>query len=639
MKKFLAILLAACMVLGMTAALAEETAATEKGVVIYGTTTEISGDFAPGAWWTNNATDRMIRDMTNDYGTVVTDQGGALVINNTTCESIEGAMNDNGTKTYTVKIKDGLVFNNGEAITVEDFVWATAFGCSAVAGEVDAKLTSYLTVVGGQEYYDGTAETISGLRILDANTIQVSIVADKVPYYFDLSYAGFTPYSMKYWLGDAVTIKDDGNGVYFEGLTKDAIADKLEAARFNAGEDRVSAGPYNLIEFDQASKQATLVINPNYQGNFEGQKPSIEKIVITKAEDATWNDALKTGAFNFYDTITDGEQVNQAMDIIEDEENKAKLGYGFGYTQFDRPGYGKLMFQSDFGPTQFPAVRHAIAMLLDRNEFANTFCQGWGGVVNGPYGTAMWMYQEAQEWLDENLDNYAYNPDAAKQLLIDDGWIYDENGNDYVEGVRYKKVTEEEAGQYVHTKQLDDGTWLMGLEIEWSSSEGNSVSDLLSVMLANGDQTAAAGVKINQNVMTFSELLNYMYRDATQGDKYGIPTYCMYNLASNFTSLYDQSYNFTLDPAMVADGWNTDFIFDEELDKLSMDMVYGVEAGDDEGYLEIWKQFIKRWNELLPEVPLYSNIYISVFPDWLQGYEQSSYWGFEQAILYATIAE
>ena len=638
MKKFLALLLAACMVLGMSAALAEGTA-TDKGVIIYGATTEISGDFAPGAWWTNNATDKMIRDITNDYGTVVTDQGGALVINNTVCDGIEGVMNDDGTKTYTVKIKDGLVYNNGEAITIEDFVWPTAFGCSAVAGEVDAKLTSYLTIVGGQEFYDGTAETISGLRILDANTIQVSVVADKVPYYFDLSYAGFTPFSMKYWLGDAVSIKDDGNGVYFEGLTKDNIKDQLDKARFYAGEDRVSAGPYNLVEFDQASKQATLTINKNYQGNFEGQKPSIEKIVITKAEDATWADALKTGAFNFYDTITDGEQVNQAMDIIEDEENKAKLGYGFGYTQFDRPGYGKLMFQCDFGPTQFIAVRHAIAMLLDRNEFANTFCQGWGGVVNGPYGTAMWMYQDGQEWLDENLDNYAYNPDAAKQLLIDDGWIYDENGNDYVEGVRYKKVTEEEAGQYAHCKQLDDGTWLMALEIEWASSEGNSVSDLLSVMLANGEQTAAAGVKINQNVMSFSELLNYMYRDATQGDKYGIPTYCMYNLASNFTSLYDQSYSFTLDPAMVADGYNTNFIFDEDLDKLSMDMVYGVEAGDDEAYLNIWEQFIKRWNELLPEVPLYSNIYITVYPDWLQGYEQSSYWNFEQAILYASVAE
>ena len=99
------------------------------------------------------------------------------------------------------------------------------------------------------------------------------------------------------------------------------------------------------------------------------------------------------------------------------------------------------------------------------------------------------------------------------------------------------------------------------------------------------------------------------------------------------------SYSYTLDPDMVAEGYNTDYIFDEELDKLSMDMVYGVEAGDDAAYLDIWQKFIKRWNELLPEVPLYSNIYISVYPDWLENYNQDSYWDFEQAILYATIAE
>jgi len=636
MKKIVAILLAAMMLLSVTAAFAEN---ANEHVLIYGTSTEINGDFAPGAWWTNNATDKMLRDFTNDYSTVVTDQGGADIINPTVCDGIEGVMNEDGTKTYTVKVKSGLVFNNGDPITVKDFVWSTAFGCSAVAGEVGAKLTSYLTIVGGQDYYDGKAETISGLRILDDNTIAVTVVADKVPYYFDIVYAGFQAQSMKYWLGEAVDIKDDGNGVYFEGLTKENIEKPLEFARFHAGEDRVSAGPYNLVEFDQASKQATLVINPNYAGNFEGQKPSVPKIVITRAEDATWADALKTGAFNFYDTMTDGAQINQAMDIIEDEANKAALGYGYKFTQFDRPGYGKLMFQCDFGPTQFPAVRHAIAHLLDRNEFANTFCAGWGGVVNGPYGTAMWMYKEAEEWLDENLDNYAYNPEKAVELLVADGWVYAEDGSDYVEGVRYKKVTDEEAGTYQHVVTLPDGTKLMGLIIEWSSSEGNSVSDLLSVMLANGEQTAAAGVKINQNVMSFAELLNYMYRDATQGDKYGVPTYCMYNLASNFTPEYDQSYSFTLDPKMVADGYNTNYIFDEELDKLSMDMVYGVEAGDDATYLDIWQKFIKRWNEDLPEVPLYSNIYISVYPDWLENYNQDSYWDFNQAILYATIAE
>ena len=183
MKKFIAMLLAAVMLLSVAAVSAEDA-----HQLIYGATTEISGDFAPGAWWTNNATDKMLRDFTNDYATVVTDQGGALVINETVCESIEGEMNEDGTKTYTVKLKDGLVFNNGDPITIKDFVWSTAFSCSAVSSEVGAKLTGYMTIVGGQEYYDGTASAISGLRMLDDNTVQISIVEDKVPYFFDLSY-------------------------------------------------------------------------------------------------------------------------------------------------------------------------------------------------------------------------------------------------------------------------------------------------------------------------------------------------------------------------------------------------------------------------------------------------------------------
>ena len=41
---------------------------------------------------------------------------------------------------------------------------------------------------------------------------------------------------------------------------------------------------------------------------------------------------------------------------------------------------------------------------------------------------------------------------------------------------------------------------------------------------------------------------------------------------------------------------------------------------------------------LLPEIPLYSNIYVSLFPDWLEGYDQDSFWDFSSAILYANIA-
>lgn len=632
MKKLLSVLLAIALLVSMSAVAFAESTAAEKGTIIYGSSTEIGGDFAPGAWWTNNATDKLCRDMTNDYSPVVSNQGGEYVINPTVCKNLESVVNPDGTKTFTVTINEGLVFNNGEPITAKDFVWAPVFSCSKTAMDVGAKLTGYLTYVGGQEYYDGTATAVSGIRLIDDYTYSVTIVADKIPYFYDLTYVMDNALSMKYWLGDAVTLKDDGNGCYIEGLSKDAVGKQLEFARFHAGEDRVSAGPYNLVEFDQAALQATFTINPNYAGNFEGQKPSIEKIVFVRAEDATWADQIKTGAFNFYDTITTGEDINTALDIIDQG--------GFNYVQFDRAGYGMLNFQCDFGPTQFEAVRHAVALLLDRNEFANTFCAGWGGVVNGMYGTGLWQAQEAEEWLDSTLKTYAYDPEAAVAELVADGWIYDETGADWTEGhIRHKKVTAVEAGNYQHNVTLEDGTILMPLIIEWSSSENNAVSELLNVMLAQGEQTAAAGMKINQNVMTFDELLNYYYRDVSQGDKYGVPTYGMFNLASNFQPAYDQSYEWTLDPEMVAQGYNLNRLYNETMDALSMNMVYGVDASNTELYMTYWKAFQMLWNEILPQIPLYSNVYITMYPDWLEGYEQDSFWDFNQAILYCTVAE
>ena len=633
MKKFLALLLAVTMVFTMAAAVAETAEApAEKGTIVYGSSTEIGGDFWYTSYWTNNATDKMIRDLSDDCATVVTDQGGALVVNPTVTADLTTEENADGTKTFIVTINEGLVYNNGDPITAKDFAWDAVWACSKVLADLGGKSTANTTIVGGQEYYNGEVAYVSGVRLLDDYTFSVTIEAEYLPYFYDLSYASYAAHSMKYWLGEGYDLADDGEGCYITGdFTADALKAHVEQVRFYAGEDRVSAGPYNLVAYDKGALQATFTINPNYNGNFEGVKPSIEKIVIVRAEDATWADAIKTGSFNFYDTITDGAQINTALDIIENG--------GFQYVQFDRPGYGMINFACDFGPTQFINVRQALIKLLDRNEFANTFCKGWGGVVNGPYGTALWQFKDSEEWLDNNLNTYAYNPEEAVALLVEDGWVLNAEGGEWTEGVRYKEVTPEEAGTYVHNVTLADGRILMPLIIEWSSSEGNPVSDLLKVMLAEADATKAAGVQINQNVMTFSELLNFYYRDASQGDKYGVPTYGMFNLASNFTPMYDQSYSFTSDPELVALGYNLNYLFDDVLDWLTMKMVYGVDSTDTDTYLILWKLFMQRWNEFVPQIPLYSNVYITMYPDWLENYTQDSFWDFSQAIVYATVAE
>lgn len=628
MKKLVALVMALAMMLGLFGIASAETAG---GELIYGSSTELSGDWAHGAIWTNNAADNMVRALMNDYSTVSFDQGGALVINNAVTESIDSEMNANGTKTFTVKIKEGLVFGDGSPITAENFVASILMFSHPSLLALGSKSTAHLTYVGGEDYSKGRTMTFSGVRLLDDYSYSLTVNADKLPYFFDLSYASLSPLSMAMWLGEGYKVHDFGRGAYLRGkMGVDDIKEKIETARF-LSEGRITAGPYNLVSYDTAAKQAVLEINPNYAGNFEGQKPSVQKLIITKAEQETQFDALKTGGINLLDSLTGGDDVNAALDLVENG--------GFATVDFERNGYGKLMFQADFGPTQFQAVRHSIAHLLNRPDFANTFTGGYGALVDGPYGLAMWMYKDSEEELNERLDSYPYSLDDANALLEADGWVLDASGNDWTSGLRYKAITAEEAGTYKHNVTLADGRILMPLIIEWASSEGNPVSELLSTMLAKNPDVATAGMEIRQNIMTFSELLNWMYRDKTVGEQYAVPTYGMYNLATGFTPMYDMSYSWTSDPELVALGYNSNFLFNDQLDKLSMDMVYGVEAGDNEAYLKLWVDYIDLWNELLPEIPLYSNVYYTVFVDSLQGYEQSSLWDFEAAITYASMAK
>ena len=601
-----------------------ETTETRPNRIIYGSTTGISGDLGNG-WWTNNADDATLRGLIDDYEVVVSDQGGAFVVNETVCGGIETTDNEDGSKTFTVKINEGLTFNNGEPITAANYVAYALVRYSPAALEASVQAAAD-QIVGAADYQSGTTSYLSGIRLLDEYTYSVTISADYVPFYYELTYASFTPIYLPQYASADLTVKDDGQGAYLDGGS--LVASEIDASRW-VYEGRVSAGPYQVVSVDTGANEAVLELNPNYAGNFEGQKPSIEQVVMVKSVTETEFDALKTGSIDLLNQLSDGNEINTALDLVEEG--------GYEVSAFERSGYGQLTFQCDFGPTQFEAVRHAVAYLLDRNDFANQFCQGHGSVVHGPYGLSMWMYKDSEELFASELDTYAYDPAKAVEILEADGWVLDENGNPYESGTRYKEVTAEEAGDYPLNVTLADGRILMPLHIMWASSEDNPVSELLAVMLTNGQQTADAGMVIEQTTMTFDELLLYMHRDATQGDKYGVPTYGMYNLATNFYANYDQSYTFTSDPDMVALGYNQNYLFDDTLDQLSMDMVYGVESGDDETYLKIWQDFIIRWNELLPNLPLYSNVYYTIYPEWLEGFEQNSLWGFEDAILYASI--
>lgn len=642
MKKFLALLLAVVMVLTMVAC-GEKKA---DGQVVIGTSTEASGDWAYSAFVRNpNATDKAVMTLTDDMTTVDSDQHGDYGINKTVVKSYERIEEENGNVTFKFVINDGLKFNNGEAVTAQNFVAWTMFVTSPAGKEMGVVSATYNMLPGGLAYRNGETNVLSAVRLYDEKTFSITIAktgedgeTSYLPYYYDITYAAMQAVNLTYWFGEGWSVKDDGEGVYFvnadgKEFTAETVGETVTAGRFATG-NRVTAGPYNLVSFDQSSREIVLEVNENYNGNFEGQKPGIQKLVIVKTSEDTVMDMITTGQIQIYSQIADGSEVNAVMDLIEAGTINSST------SQYDRAGYGYFGFACDLGPTQFTEFRQAVAYLLDRVEFAQTFCKGWGSVVHGPYCTAFPM--TAKTDIEKKINHYDYNPEKAVELLKQAGFVYNADGSDYVDGsgeVRYAKVTEEQAKYYdSFNKVLADGTILMPATINWASSEGNDVSALLSTMLANSEATKAAGVSIVKTEMTFPELLNYMYRQDSYGlgGDYSMPTYNMFNLATGYNGgVYDESYNWTTDPEYIEQGYNVQHLYDEQLNKLSMDMVYGVEPDDEATYLDLWEKYIIRWNELLPMVPLYSNIYVTVYPNTIDNYAEDSFWGFERAILYA----
>lgn len=545
---------------------------------------------------------------------------GELLIDDTVVASHEAVENEDGTKTYTFTINDGLVFSDGKEITAKEYVASILLFSSPVLQELAARPTYGNYFVGYNEFLKGESKEFKGVRLLDDMTFSVTIDSEFVPSFFELTQASIGPTHLEFWLNNEaagpVEVMDDGEGVYFsENFTTANFTESINAAKNNP--DKPVSGPYKIKDWDAASKILVLEINDKYAGNWEGQKPSIQNIVFKHITTATAIDELRTGGVDILTSMMSGTEINAGFELVEDGTDN------FAFFTYPRAGYGKLTFVGDVYPTKDVEVRQAIAHLLDRNKFTQAFTGGFGTVVNGPYGEGEWFYKESQAELNPKINQYAYDVNKAKELLDSAGWNLNEDGSAYSgTGLRYKKNPETDE--------------MMPLIINWSSSENNAVSELLVTQLQKAPEVAEAGMEIVQEVMTFEELLNYYYRDASQGEKYAAGAFNMFNLASNFPLGFVPKDVYTTDPDELAAGYNVNFLIDEELEELA-EGYWKVDPTEKEKFLEGWQDYIVKWNELLPDLPLYSNEIHDFYNAKIKNYEFSATATMVDAFLYATV--
>lgn len=174
----------------------------------------------------------------------------------------------------------------------------------------------------------------------------------------------------------------------------------------------MGTGPYKLKEWKTGEK-IVLVSNHDY---FEG-RPYIDGVIYRIIPDlATMFLELKAGNID-YMGLTPTQYLRQT-DTPKFKKNFRKYKYlSFSYTYL---GYNLLnpKFQDK-------RVRQAISYAIDKEEIIEGVLLGLGEVATGPYKPGTWQY-------NPDVKRYPYNPEKAKELLREGGWI-DTNGDGIIE--------------------------------------------------------------------------------------------------------------------------------------------------------------------------------------------------------------
>ena len=543
--------------------------------VILGSSTELSGAFRESSWGKSSpgSSDLEIEELTSGHSTVQTGIDGSLMWNmQALAEEPTSVKNDDGSLTYTIKVKNDLVFSDGSAITAKNYVASVLANSTEVSVAAGGTGVSGMNFLGYDEFkaYTGEGEKVyfEGIKLIDDYTFSVTLLPEYADYYYSISYAGLTPTPMALYLGENdIVVADNGacglaDGFYAktkkDGVDTYAMADVI-LANLEWNSDLPYSGPYVVSNWDPSALVVTLTRNEKYPGDDARGTASIDTITYVKIVSETQTDQFKSGQIDVLAGITGGEETDAALALVKESPEK------YAETHYDRAGYGFIGLRCDLGPISDTAVRQAMMYTINRPEFAQNFTGGYGSVVHGPYYTGYSAYKAVEDEI--LLNQYAYSSDSAVAVLEEGGWIYNEKGEEFVAGtdaVRYKKLEGFELSeQNIKYATVDgkyktlkiNGEYYMPLAINWYGTQPNNVTDMLiTAWQANPNATTAIGAYITYTSCDFTTGLYGEYLQIEQYGWDGVPKCCAINYATGFTSAaYDMAFNFTIDPEMYAD--------------------------------------------------------------------------------------
>ena len=346
----------------------EEAAAGPQGTVVFASS-EFNGIFSPFFYTT--AYDNDILSRVHE-GLLSLDPSGQVVGNlaDYTIEEVkEGDVIKN--TIYTLTLKEGLTFSDGEPITSDDVI----FSYKVLSDPTyDGMATfSTLPIIGMEEYRTGDATEIPGIEKVDDRTVKITI-------------EGIDP-AVITKLGIAVA-PEHYYGVGFE-------KGKLEGVKAVNGTP-VGAGPYKFEAFED--NVVTLTANESY---FLGT-PKIEKLKYQVVDEANKLEAVKGETVD----ISDPQASPEMVQMVEDA--------GLHHELVDNPGYGYIGINKE--RVTDINVRKGLMHLMNRGPAIEAYYGDLAKVIERPMTTVSWAYpQDAEEY-------YGYNPEKALEYFTAAGY-------------------------------------------------------------------------------------------------------------------------------------------------------------------------------------------------------------------------
>lgn len=279
--------------------------------------------------------------------------------------------------TYTFTLRDDVTFADGSAVTAEDFKYTIERACDPAT--LSPVADTYLgDIVGCKEKLGQAAGEVSGVRVIDPQTLEITIDAPKVYFLAKLTYPTA-------FVVDQAAVQAGGN---------------LWATTNPNG-----SGPFRLDEY-RFGERLVLAPNENYYGD---PKPSLDRVTY-----------ILSGGSGM--TMYETDEVDVVgvglgdIDRVLDPSNPLNADL----REVSEFSIGYIGLNANQPPFDDPQVRQAFNLAIDKEALVTA-------VLNDTVVPAYGIIPPGMPGHDPNIEGLRFNAEEAQRLLAESSYGGAEN--------------------------------------------------------------------------------------------------------------------------------------------------------------------------------------------------------------------